>query len=72
MDKVLEAIIERIPPPKGQRDTPLQALVFDSHYDSYKGVIAYVRIFEGFTGPSDSLRVMSNKIDFKPIEIGIF
>jgi GTP-binding protein LepA len=72
VDKVLEAIIERIPPPKGQRNTPLQALVFDSHYDSYKGVIAYVRIFEGFTGPSDSLRVMSNKIDFKPIEIGIF
>ena len=72
VDKVLEAIIERIPPPKGKREEPLQALVFDSHYDSYKGVIAYVRIFEGFTHPTDSLRIMSNKIDFKPIEIGIF
>ena len=72
VDKVLDAIIERIPPPKGKREEPLQALVFDSHYDSYKGVIAYVRIFEGFTSPTDSLRIMSNKIDFKPIEIGIF
>ena len=72
VDKVLEAIIERIPPPKGERENSLQALVFDSHYDSYKGVIAYVRIFEGFTLPTDSLRIMSNKIDFKPIEIGIF
>ena len=72
VDKVLDAIIERIPPPIGQRENSLQALVFDSHYDSYKGVIAYVRIFEGFTGPTDSLRIMSNSIDFKPIEIGIF
>ncbi|MDP2964468.1 MAG: translation elongation factor 4 [Pelolinea sp.] len=72
VDKVLDAIIERIPPPKGLRENPLQALIFDSHYDSYKGVIAYVRIFEGFTGPTDSLKIMSNKIDFKPIEIGIF
>ena len=72
VDKVLEAIIERIPPPKGKREEPLQALVFDSHYDSYKGVIAYVRIFEGFSQQTDSLKIMSNKIDFKPIEIGIF
>ncbi len=72
VDKVLKAIIDRIPPPKGKREEPLQALVFDSHYDSYKGVIAYVRVFEGFTQATDSLRIMSNKIDFKPIEIGIF
>jgi GTP-binding protein LepA len=72
VDKVLDAIVARIPPPKGQRENPLQALVFDSHYDSYKGVVAYVRIFEGYTGQTDSLRIMSNGIDFKPIEIGIF
>ena len=72
VDKVLVAIIERVPPPKGKREDSLQALVFDSHYDSYKGVIAYVRIFEGFAQPTDSLKIMSNKIDFKPIEIGIF
>lgn len=72
VEKILDAIIERVPPPKGSIEVPLQALVFDSHYDSYKGVIAYVRIFEGYTGLTDSLRIMSNKIDFKPIEIGIF
>jgi GTP-binding protein LepA len=72
VEKVLDAIIERIPSPKGQRENSLQALIFDSHYDSYKGVIAYVRIFEGYTGPTDTLRIMSNGIDFKPIEIGIF
>lgn len=72
VDQVLKAIVERIPPPKGKKEDPLQALVFDSHYDSYKGVIGYVRIFNGALSMTDILRVMSNKIDFKPIEIGIF
>lgn len=72
VEKVLQAIIERIPPPKGNTEEKLQALVFDSHYDSYKGVIAYVRIFSGALNATDILRVMSNQIDFKPIELGIF
>ncbi len=72
VDQVLKAIIERIPPPKGVKEDNLQALVFDSHYDSYKGVIAYVRIFSGALNATDLLRVMSNQIDFKPIELGIF
>lgn len=72
VEQVLKAIIERIPPPKGNKEDQLQALVFDSHYDSYKGVIAYVRIFSGALNSSDLLRVMSNQIDFKPIELGIF
>ena len=47
VDELLEAIVERIPPPHGQHDRPLRALIFDSHYDPYKGVIAYVRIVDG-------------------------
>ena len=72
VERVLNSIVEKIPMPKGKAENPLQALVFDSHYDSYKGVIAYIRIFEGLIRAADSLRVMSNKLDFKPIEIGIF
>lgn len=72
VDQVLKAIIDRIPPPKGKREDKLQALVFDSHYDSYKGVIAYVRVFNGALNTSDALKVMSNQIGFKPIEVGIF
>ena len=72
VDQVLKAIIDRIPPPKGKREDKLQALVFDSHYDSYKGVIAYVRVFNGALNATDALKVMSNQIGFKPIEVGIF
>ena len=72
VDQVLRAVVERVPSPKGQVDNPLQALVFDSHYDSYKGVVAYIRLFEGQINPAQSLRIMSNHLDFKPIEIGIF
>ena len=72
VDQVLKAIIDRIPPPKGGREDKLQALVFDSHYDSYKGVVAYVRVFNGALNATDVLKVMSNQIDFKPIEVGIF
>jgi GTP-binding protein LepA len=72
VEAVLEAIVQKIPPPKGEAGRPLRALVFDSHYDSYKGVIAYVRIMEGSVRVTDSLRMMSTKADFKPVEIGIF
>ena len=72
VDKILPQIIEKIPSPKGSADNSLQALIFDSHYDSYKGVIAYIRIFEGRLNHTDTLRIMSNLTDFKPVEIGIF
>ena len=72
VEKILPQIVEKIPPPKGMIDNPLQALIFDSHYDSYKGVIAYIRIFEGKLNHTDSLRMMSNLTDFKPVEIGVF
>jgi GTP-binding protein LepA len=72
VDQVLEAIVKQIPPPKGNPDAPLRALIFDSHYDSYKGVIAYVRIMDGTVQPEDTLRIMSTQVDIKPVEIGYF
>ncbi|MBE2220820.1 MAG: elongation factor 4, partial [Anaerolineae bacterium] len=72
IQQVLEAIVKKVPPPTGATDTPLRALVFDSHYDSYKGVIAYVRVFEGTIRDRDWIKMMSNKVVAEPIEIGIF
>ncbi len=69
---VLEAIVANVPSPRGNREAPLRALVFDSHYDSYKGVIAYVRVVDGELRVSDSLHLMSSGVDVKPVEVGIF
>ncbi len=72
VEAVLEAIVGKVPPPKDADDSLLKALIFDSHYDSYKGVIAYLRVMEGSIRPNDTLRMMATKADLKPIEIGIF
>jgi len=69
---VLESVIKKIPPPKGDAASPARALIFDSHYDSYKGVVAYVRLVEGIINPTDELRLMASGAKFKPVEIGIF
>ncbi len=70
--EVLDAIVAQIPAPKGQNAHPLQALIFDSHYDSYKGVIAYIRVMQGQIGSDDTLRLMATRSDVKPVEIGVF
>jgi GTP-binding protein LepA len=72
VEQILEAIVERIPAPKDADDVPLRALIFDSHYDSYKGVIAYIRVMEGSLKSTDVLRMMITKTDMKPVEVGIF
>lgn len=72
VEQILPTIIQKIPPPIGSSDNPLQALIFDSHYDSYKGVIAYIRVFEGKLSQTDSLRMMATNTVFKPVEIGVF
>jgi GTP-binding protein LepA len=72
VEAILEAIIERVPPPKDVDDAPLRALIFDAHYDSYKGVIAYIRIMEGKIKSTDVLRMLATKLDLRPVEIGIF
>jgi GTP-binding protein LepA len=72
VDRVLEAIVSQIPPPKGDTQAPLRALIFDSHYDPYKGVVAYVRMVEGLVQVTDTLRLMASGAELKPVEIGIF
>lgn len=72
VDQILERVVQAIPPPRGTSDLPVQALIFDSHYDSYKGVIAYVRIVDGVIRATDNLKLMSTHIDLKPVEIGVF
>jgi GTP-binding protein LepA len=69
---VLEAVVAHVPPPHGQRNQPLRALIFDSHYDSYKGVIAYVRLVDGSMATGQILRLMSTDQPLEPIEIGVF
>jgi len=72
VDQILEAIVKRVPPPKDADDVPLRALIFDSHYDAYKGVVAYVRVVEGSFKSNDVLRMFATKVDMRPVEIGIF
>ncbi len=72
VEAVLDAIVEKVPPPQGDPGNPLQALIFDSHYDSYKGVVSYVRVFDGELSATDSLKLMATGIEVKPVEIGIF
>jgi GTP-binding protein LepA len=69
---VLEAVVQRVPPPEGNPDAPLRALVFDSHYDSYKGVVAYVRVVDGSIDKRQMLKLMSTEARFEPVELGVF
>jgi len=71
-EELLEAIVERVPPPSGDADAPLRALIFDSKYDSYKGVIAYVRVVDGRLTSRDKVRLMANRKTVEPLEIGVF
>jgi GTP-binding protein LepA len=72
VDALLEAILEHIPPPRGQAGQPLRALIFDSHYDAFKGVIAYIRVVDGRIAAGQTLRLMSTAQALEPIELGVF
>jgi GTP-binding protein LepA len=71
-DEILQAIVDRMPAPKGDPNAPLRALIFDSKYDSYKGVITYVRVVDGRVAPNAPLRLMQNDKRVEPVEIGVF
>jgi GTP-binding protein LepA len=72
VEQVLEAIVERVPPPKGDAAGPLQGLIFDSHYDPYKGVVAYVRLAQGRLQQHDDVRLMASGAESEILELGVF
>ena len=70
IEEVLERVVADIPAPKGEEDAPLKALIFDSYYDSYKGVIVYVRVMDGVIRPGMRIRMMSTGAEFTVVETG--
>ncbi|KAB8121862.1 MAG: GTP-binding protein [Candidatus Phytoplasma cynodontis] len=72
VEKILEDIVKKISPPKGDSKNPLQALIFDSVFDSYKGVIPYIRIFNGIIKKGDKIRFIASRAVYEVIEVGIF
>jgi GTP-binding protein LepA len=72
VEAVLEAIVERVPPPRGDAAAPLQGLIFDSHYDPYKGVVAYVRLAQGTLRDGDAVRLMASGAESEILELGVF
>lgn len=71
-EEILEAVVARVPPPRGNRHQPLRALIFDSHYDPYKGVIAYVRLVDGALSTGDRLLMMASDKVADALEVGVF
>ena len=67
IEQVLQAIVEQIPSPTGDEDAPLKALIFDSYYDQYKGVIVYVRVKDGVLKPGDTIRFMATNKEFSEL-----
>jgi GTP-binding protein LepA len=70
--QLMETVVARLPAPKGDVDGPLQALIFDSHYDPFRGTVVHVRLFEGTLKAGDRIRFMSNNAVYKVEEVGLF
>jgi len=70
--EILNAVVERVPPPSGDPDAPLRALIFDSHYDQYKGVVAHVRIIDGSVAQGDRILLMATAKESELLELGVF
>ena len=71
VDELLDAIVTRLPPPEGEPDEPLRALVFDSYYDTYRGVVALVRVMDGSLRKGDDIRFMATAVDLSADEVGV-
>lgn len=69
---ILEAAVSKIPSPKGDTSLPLRALIFDSKYDAYKGVVAYVRVVDGELHKTDKIKLMSSGLEVESLEVGVF
>ncbi|GAA0122180.1 MAG: translation elongation factor 4 [Clostridium argentinense] len=72
IEDVLETIVEKIPAPTGDEEAPLKALIFDSYYDSYKGVVTYIRIIDGVVKPGTKIKLMNTNKVYDVTEVGIF
>ncbi|HAA03363.1 MAG TPA: elongation factor 4, partial [Syntrophobacteraceae bacterium] len=72
IEAVLEAIVRHVPPPRGNPEDPLTALIFDAHYDSFRGTIISCRILDGRLKPGDTIRFMFNNATYKVEEVGVF
>jgi len=72
IEDILEAIVHRVPPPSGDPTAPLRALIFDSHFDSYQGAVAYCRVRDGGVKPGDKIQMMSTGKVFQVDEVGVF
>src|SRR5699024_2566557 len=70
--EILEQIVEKIPPPAGSSEEPLKALIFDSLYDSYRGVIAYICVKEGTLKVGDKVKMMATGVEYEVNELGVF
>ena len=72
IDEILEALVTKLPPPTGDASLPARAMIFDSHYDAYKGVIAYVKVVEGEVQAGDRIRIMNTAKEAEILELGVF
>jgi len=72
VEALLHGVVERVAAPKGDVDAPLRALIFDSHYDAYKGVVAHVRVVDGSLAAGDRIRLMATERESELLELGIF
>ncbi|MFT4412696.1 translation elongation factor 4 [Fredinandcohnia humi] len=72
IEEILEQIVEKVPAPQGDPEAPLKALIFDSLYDPYRGVVAYIRVVEGTVKPGDKIKMMATGKEFEVIEVGVF